>query len=77
MHPIALQIGSFTIRWYGVMAALGMLAAASFLLNSNAKYTGMTKEQCGNALIVALVGGILGARIFYVVQFFDLYPFEA
>ena len=72
MHPIALQIGSFTIRWYGVMAALGMLAA-SFILNSNAKYTNMTKEQCGNALIVALVGGILGARIFYVVQFFDLY----
>ena len=72
MHPIALQIGSFTIRWYGVMAALGMLAA-SFLLNSNAKYTNMTREQCGNALIVALVGGIAGARIFYVVQFFDQY----
>ena len=72
MDPIALQIGPFAIRWYGVMAALGLLAA-TLLLNSNRKYTGMSKDQCSNAVMVALVAGILGARIFYVVQFFDLY----
>ena len=72
MDPIALQIGPLAIRWYGIMAALG-LVAAHFLLNSNREYTGMTKDQCSNALLVALVAGILGARIFYVVQFFDLY----
>lgn len=72
MFPIALQFGSFSIRWYGVMAALGLLAA-TLILNSNRKYIGMTKEQCSNAVMVALIAGILGARIFYVVQFFDLY----
>ena len=72
MDPIALQIGPLSIRWYGVMAAIGLLAA-TLLLNSNRKFTGMTKDQCSNAVVVALVAGILGARIFYVVQFFDLY----
>lgn len=72
MYPIALQIGAFSIRWYGVMAALGLLAAA-LILNSNRKYLNMTKDQCSNALMVALIAGVLGARIFYVVQFFDLY----
>ena len=72
MDPIAFQLGPFTIRWYGVMAAIG-LVAASLILNSNRKYTGMTKDQCSNALMVALIAGVLGARIFYVVQFFDHY----
>ncbi|MBR2373152.1 MAG: prolipoprotein diacylglyceryl transferase [Lentisphaeria bacterium] len=72
MSPIALQIGPLAIRWYGVMAALG-LVAAGIILNSNHKYTNMTKDQCSNALLVALIAGVVGARIFYVVQFFDLY----
>lgn len=72
MSPIALQIGAFSIRWYGVMAALGLLAA-TLILNSNRDYIKMTKDQCSNAIMVALIAGVLGARIFYVVQFFDLY----
>ena len=72
MYPIALQIGSFSIRWYGVMAALGLLAA-TVILNCNRKYLNMSKDQCSNAIMVALIAGVLGARIFYVVQFFDLY----
>ena len=51
MYPIALQIGSFSIRWYGVMAALGLLAA-TLILNSNRDYIKMTKDQCSNAIII-------------------------
>lgn len=72
MDPIAFQIGALTVRWYGVMAAVGFLSG-SLILSSNRTYTGMTKEQCSNAVLVALIAGILGARIFYVVQFFDRY----
>ena len=72
MYPIALEIGNLTIRWYGVMAACGFLIA-SWLLDSNRDYAKLSKDQCGTMLIIALVAGILGARIFYVVQFFDQY----
>ena len=72
MYPIALEIGNFSIRWYGVMAAIGFLVA-SFLLEKNRKYANLSKDQCGTMLIIALIAGILGARIFYVVQFFHYF----
>ncbi len=70
MYPIALQIGSLSIRWYGVMAAVGFLTAA-WILERNRKYAMMSKDQSSNVLLLGLLFGILGARIFYVVQFFD------
>lgn len=72
MYPIALEISSLTIRWYGVMAAVGFLAA-TWVLEKNRKFADMSKDQCSTLLIIALICGILGARIFYVVQFFDRY----
>ena len=72
MHPIALQIGSFTIRWYGVMAAVGFLTAA-WLLERNRKFADMTSEQSSGIMLRGLIFGIIGARIFYVVQFFRYY----
>ena len=72
MEPIAFQIGALTIRWYGVMAALGFIAAM-FLLEYNRRFANVSKDQCSTLLFLAMVTGILGARIFYVVQFFHYY----
>ena len=72
MHPIALQIGSFAIRWYGVMAAIGFLLG-SWVLFRNKKSAGLNDDTCSGVLITAMIAGIVGARIFYVVQFFDHY----
>ena len=72
MDPIAFEIGALSIRWYGVMAALGFVAAM-FLLEYNRKFAALNKDQCSTLLFMAMVSGILGARIFYVVQFFHYY----
>ena len=72
MHPILLQIGGFTLRSYGLMAAIGFLAAA-WLLGKNRSYAKMSADQASAALFIAMIAGIVGARIFYVVQFFDQY----
>ena len=72
MHPIALQIGSFAIRWYGVMAAIGFLLG-SMVLFRNKKAAGLDDDKCTNVLLTAMISGIVGARIFYVVQFFPQY----
>ena len=75
MYPIAFQLGALTIRWYGVMAALGFLSAV-FLLNKNRKFADLSKDQCSTMLLLALVFGILGARIFYVIQFFRYFQYD-
>lgn len=72
MHPILLQIGGFSLRSYGLMAAIGFLAAA-WLLGKNRSYAKMSADQTSAALFIAMIAGIVGARIFYVVQFFDQY----
>ena len=70
MHPIFLQIGDFTIRSYGFMAMLGFLTGWLFI-HLNRKHADLTEDQASNLLMIAMVTGILGARIFYVVQFWD------
>ena len=43
MEPIAFQIGALTIRWYGVMAALGFIVAM-FLLEFNRRFANVSKD---------------------------------
>ena len=70
MVPYALQIGSFSIHWYGVMAAIGFLIA-SYLLGKNYRFVnGLTKDQCDTMIIIALVAGLIGARTYHVIEFF-------
>lgn len=70
MNPIFFEIGTLSIRWYGVMAALGFLTA-SILLEKNRRFVDdLTKDQCGTMMIITLIAGILGARIYHVIEFF-------
>lgn len=70
MYPIIFQIGSFTLRSYGLMAALGFLCAMG-ILNLNRKYAKMTSDQVSTLAFIVIAAGIIGARIFYVVQFWN------
>ena len=57
MDPIAFEIGALSIRWYGVMAALGFVVAM-FLLEYNRKFAALNKDQCSTLLFMAMVSGI-------------------
>ena len=72
MDPIAFRIGSLAIHWYGIMAAAGFLSG-SFVLFRNRKLANLSEDNCSNLLIVAMIAGVVGARIFYVVQFWQFY----
>jgi len=67
MHPIFFSIGPMTIRWYGVMAAIGFLLA-TVLITMNRKRANMSDNQASTLLFIAIIGGVVGARIFYVIQ---------
>ena len=72
MHPEFLTIGSFTIRWYGVMAALGFLTALA-VVRRNRRYAKLDNDQATNLVMLGMIAGVVGARIFYVVQNFRYY----
>lgn len=72
MHPILISFGGLTIRSYGAMAALGFVLGC-LLVNWNRKYAKMNADQASASLFIAMIAGIIGARVFYVVQYFDKY----
>ena len=70
MYPIAFYIGSFAVHWYGVFIGIGFLVSFCLLLKLK-RYAGLTTDQIYNISMIALFAGVIGARIFYVVQFWD------
>ncbi len=72
MHPIFFSIGSFTVRFYGVMAALGFLVAM-LLVRVNRRYANLTADQAVNMVMFCMISGVIGARIFYVIQNWHYY----
>lgn len=65
--PVALQIGRLSIRWYGIFVALGFLAGYK-LLHRRAARLGLPVEAAPDITLAAMVGGIVGARLLYVLQ---------
>jgi phosphatidylglycerol:prolipoprotein diacylglycerol transferase len=54
-----------TVRWYGVLIVSGAILAAS-LATRRAKARGIDPEHVWNQLLLGMLLGILGARIYYV-----------
>jgi len=66
MHPIVARLGSLTIRTYGVMVAAAFLFGA-WLAVREAKRKGIAQEEALDLVFYVLVGGIVGARVYYVL----------
>ena len=73
LDPVAFRIGGMEIRWYGILIALGFLLAFLYAMRS-AKRFGINLDKLLDAVIVGLVAGIVGARLYYVIFYpGDLY----
>ncbi|MCC7518448.1 MAG: prolipoprotein diacylglyceryl transferase [Verrucomicrobiae bacterium] len=68
MHPIFLQIGPLTIRWYGVCVALGFLAAF-WLFRRRARPLGLGDDATTNLMLLLFGAGLVGARVWYVARY--------
>ncbi|MGI8922480.1 MAG: prolipoprotein diacylglyceryl transferase [Fimbriimonadales bacterium] len=72
MLPELFRIGGFPIRSFGVMLIIGFLAGYWLASKRTEKY-GITKDQLSNLAIFALIAGVVGARIGWVVQEWGFY----
>ncbi len=66
------SIGGFSIAYYGVCIAIGMLAGL-FICLRRAKETGQSEDAYTDLFIFLMIFGIVGARIYYVAFAFDSY----
>lgn len=74
MNPVIFSIGNFEVRWYSVMLLVAFIVAV-FFIEREAKRFDVPKDFIFNMIFWALVFGIIGARIYYVI--FDWEYFSA
>lgn len=66
MYPVLVQLGSFELRSYGVIVALSFLLGL-WLGAREAKRKGLDPALVQDFALYALVGGIIGARLYFVI----------
>ena len=72
INPIAFQIGSLPVRWYGILIALGIVLAFIVVQREMVK-RGMHPDFLTDLLIWAVPIAIISARIYYVIFSWDYY----
>lgn len=72
VKQIAFHIFGWPIHWYGIIIALGFLLAVFYCSRKAADY-GIVPDDVIDLLIWAVPLCIIGARIYYVIFYLDLY----
>lgn len=70
MHPIAFNLGPLSVHWYGVLVASGFLAGLWTASRRAVRY-GISPQEIGDSGPWILIGAILGARILYVLTYWN------
>lgn len=66
LSRVAFKIGSFNIYWYGIFIAFGALLGIILCLKE-AKRTGQSQDIYSDFAFIAIICGICGARIYYLI----------
>lgn len=72
MHPelFTIPFTTLTVKSYGLMMVIGFLGAV-FIIRKLSKNITPDPQYIINAALYSLIAGVLGARLFYVVHYFD------
>ncbi|RJX21782.1 MAG: prolipoprotein diacylglyceryl transferase [Desulforudis sp.] len=68
-NPIAFMIGPLAVRWYGVALALAILLGILYFRREGARF-GWDDDSMFSLGLTAVIGGIIGARLVFVVANF-------
>jgi len=65
MDPIAFTIGGIPVYWYGILIVTATMMGG-WVASIEAKRRGLNPDEVWNGLTVALILGIIGARLYHV-----------
>ncbi|HET7025806.1 MAG TPA: prolipoprotein diacylglyceryl transferase [Gemmatimonadales bacterium] len=71
VFPFVIHLGSFEVTGYGIMMMVAFLAG-SWLIALELRRRGFREEYASDVTLAALVGGIIGAKLWYVALTGDL-----
>ena len=67
IDPVIVSIGHFMIRWYSLIVVLAV-SAGKWLAWREAKRKGLSESVFSDVVIWAIIGGLIGARLFHVMD---------
>lgn len=72
MHPELFEIPfiHLTVKSYGTMMVIAFLVAVSLIRRLSRSFT-PNPQYITNAALYSLIAGVVGARLFYVIHYFD------
>lgn len=66
VNTTAFTIGSFSVQWYGILIAAGFLLAILYA-SRMCKKMNISSDALFDCIIVGLICGVIGARLYYVI----------
>lgn len=72
INRVAFSVGGFSIYWYGILFAVAFLAGVWYF-HLRAKQAGIHPYDGLDVLLWAIVGGLVGARTYFVAFQWDMY----
>lgn len=63
-----IHLGGLAVHWYGVFYAVAFLVAYRYGVLPHVESRGLSRQLAERALIWTIIFGLLGARLYYVVQ---------
>ena len=72
LNPIPFSIFGWPIHWYGISIAAGFLLAVADCTRASKRF-GIQEDDLLDMLFFAVPLGILGARLYYIIFYLDLF----
>ncbi len=72
IDPVAFTVFGRPVYWYGIIIAAGFLLAVFFCLK-HSRHFGLRNDDILDMLLFATPGAIIGARLYYIIFYLDLY----
>jgi phosphatidylglycerol:prolipoprotein diacylglycerol transferase len=73
IDPVAFHIGSAGVSWYGIMVALAVITLVAWAFIAVRRGARLTYDEVVNAALVGIPSGIIGARLFHVLDYADYF----
>lgn len=72
IDPTAFTIFGISIQWYGIIITIGLLLAALYCFPKMKRF-GIDSDKAIDVVLFGVIGGIIGARAYYVILKWDDY----
>jgi phosphatidylglycerol:prolipoprotein diacylglycerol transferase len=73
VYPTFYRFGEFEITWFGVLVALGALVG--MIVFQRELRRARLPEDAVNAAVAGVIGGLVGAKLIWAIEFRDTAPF--